>query len=161
NDYSKGLSAVGKGMARRGFAFYAYDQRGFGASPQHGIWAGEAQMVADLRVAARLGKAQHPDLPLFLLGESMGGAVIMAAMTGEEPPVADGVILVAPAVWGLQTMPPLQAKAIEISAHTVPWMKVYPTGVRVRASDNTAALRDLSRDPLVIKETRVDAGYGL
>jgi len=161
NDYSKGLSAVGKGMARRGFAFYAYDQRGFGASPQHGIWAGEAQMVADLRVAARLVKARHPDLPLFLLGESMGGSVIMAAMTGDDPPVADGVILVAPAIWGLQTMPAIQRKAIELSARLVPWMKVYPTGVHVQASDNRAALRDLARDPLVIKETRVDTAYGL
>jgi len=161
NDYSKGLAAVGKGMARRGFAFYAYDQRGFGASPQHGIWPGETQLIADLRVAARLVKARHPNLPLFLLGESMGGSVIMAAMTGDELPIADGVILVAPAIWGLQTMPALQRKAIEVSANTVPWMKVYPTGVHVQASDNRAALRDLARDPLVIKETRVDTAYGL
>lgn len=161
NDYSKGLAAVGKGMARRGFAFYAYDQRGFGASPQHGIWAGEAQMVADLRVAARLVKARHPGLPLFLLGESMGGSVIMAAMTGDDPPIADGVILAAPAIWGFQTMPSIQREAIEISAHAVPWMKVYPTGVHVQASDNRAALRELARDPLVIKETRVDTAYGL
>lgn len=161
NDYSKGLSAVGKGMARRGFAFYAYDQRGFGATPQRGIWAGEAQMVADLRVAARLVKARHPDLPLFLLGESMGGSVIMAAITGDDPPIADGVILAAPAIWGFQTMPALQREAVEISAHTVPWMKVVPTGVHVQASDNRAALRDLARDPLVIKETRIDAAYGL
>jgi alpha-beta hydrolase superfamily lysophospholipase len=161
NDYSKGLAAVGKGMARRGFAFYAYDQRGFGASPQHGIWPGEAQLVADLRVAARLVRAKHPGLPLFLLGESMGGSVIMAAMTGEGPPIADGVILAAPAIWGFQTMPSIQREAIEISAHTVPWMKVVPTGVHVQASDNRAALRDLARDPLVIKETRVDTAYGL
>jgi acylglycerol lipase len=161
NDYSKGLAAVGKGMARRGFAFYAYDQRGFGASPQHGLWAGEAQMVDDLRVAARLVKAKHPDLPLFLLGESMGGSVIMAAMTGDDPPIADGMMLAAPAIWGFQTMPSIQREAIEISAHTVPWMKVYPTGVHVQASDNRAALRDLARDPLVIKETRVDTAYGL
>lgn len=161
NDYSKGLSAVGKGMARRGFAFYAYDQRGFGATPQRGIWPGEAQLVADLRVAARLVKARHPGLPLFLLGESMGGSVIMAAMTGEDPPIADGMILAAPAIWGFQTMPALQREAVEISAHTVPWMKVVPTGVRVQASDNRAALRDLARDPLVIKETRVDTAYGL
>jgi alpha-beta hydrolase superfamily lysophospholipase len=161
NDYSKGLAAAGKGMARRGFAFYAYDQRGFGASPQHGIWAGEAQMVADLRVAAQLVKAKHPGLPLFLLGESMGGSVIMAAMTGDDPPIADGVILAAPAIWGFQTMPSIQREAVEVSAHTVPWMKVVPTGVHAQASDNRAALRDLARDPLVIKETRVDTAYGL
>jgi alpha-beta hydrolase superfamily lysophospholipase len=161
NDYSKGLAAVGKGMARRGFAFYAYDQRGFGATPQRGIWPGEAQLVADLRVAAKLVKAQHPGLPLFLLGESMGGSVIMAAMTGDDPPIADGVILAAPAIWGFQTMPAFQRKAIEVSANLVPWMKVVPTGVHVQASDNRAALRDLARDPLVIKETRVDTAYGL
>lgn len=161
NDHSKGFSAVGKGMARRGFAVYAYDQRGFGGTPQRGIWPGEAQLVADLREAAGLVKARHPGLPLFLLGESMGGSVIMAAMTGDDPPAADGVILAAPAIWGLQTMPALQRKALEISAHTVPWMKVVPTGVRVQASDNRAALRDLARDPLVIKETRVDTAYGL
>src|SRR6185503_12112091 len=71
NDYSKGFAAAGKGMARRGFIFYAYDQRGFGQTAERGIWAGEAQMIDDLRVAARLIKARHPDLPLFLLGESM------------------------------------------------------------------------------------------
>ena len=111
-------------------------------------------MIADLRVAARLVKAKHPGLPLFLLGESMGGSVIMAAMTGDDPPVADGVILAAPAIWGFQTLPPMARKAIEVAAHVIPWMKVVPTGVHVQASDNRAALRDLARDPLVIKETR-------
>lgn len=161
NDYSKGLAAAGKGMARRGFAFYAYDQRGFGQTPQRGIWPGEAQLIEDLRVAARLVKARHPGLPLFLLGESMGGSVIMAAVTGDDPPVADGVILAAPAIWGWQTISPLAREVFELSAHTMPWMTVRPTGVHLEASNNRAALRDLARDPLVIKDTRVDTAYGL
>ena len=161
NDYSKGLAAAGKGMARRGFAFYAYDQRGFGNTPQRGVWPGEAQLVEDLRIAARLVKARHPDLPLFLLGESMGGSVIMAAVTGDDPPIADGVILAAPAIWGWQTISPLAREVFELSAHTMPWMTVRPTGVHLEASNNRAALRDLARDPLVIKDTRVDTAYGL
>src|SRR5215510_6197681 len=48
NDYSKGFASPGKGMARRGFIFYAFDQRGFGQTPQRGIWAGEKQMADDL-----------------------------------------------------------------------------------------------------------------
>jgi alpha-beta hydrolase superfamily lysophospholipase len=161
NDYSRGLASPGKGMARRGFIFYAYDQRGFGRSPQHGIWAGEKQMADDLRVAARLIKVKHPDLPLFLLGESMGGSVIMTAAVSADPPVADGVILAAPALWGWQTIAPWEHVVTEGAVHVIPWVTVVPTGVHVLASSNRAALRDLARDPLVIKETRVDAAYGL
>lgn len=161
NDYSKGLATAGKGMARRGFIFYAYDQRGFGRAPQTGIWPGEAQLIADLRVAAQLIKARHPDLPLYLLGESMGGAVIMSAAVGSDPPPAEGLILAAPAIWGWQTISPASRAVFEATAHLLPGMTVRPTGVRVRASSNRAALIALARDPLVIKDTRVDAAYGL
>jgi len=161
NDYSKGFAAAGKGMARRGFIFYAYDQRGFGLAPERGIWAGEAQMIDDLRVAARLVKVRHPDLPLFLLGESMGGAVVMTAAVSGDPPIADGLILAAPAVWGWQTLSPAAQKITEGAAHFIPWVTVVPTGVHALASSNRAALRDLARDPLVIKDTRIDTAYGL
>ncbi|MGH6891839.1 MAG: alpha/beta fold hydrolase [Dongiaceae bacterium] len=161
NDYSKGFAAPGKGMARRGFIVYAYDQRGFGQAPEHGIWAGEAQMIADLKVATRLVKARHPGLPLFLLGESMGGSVIMAAAVGDDPPLADGLILAAPAIWGWQTISGWERKIVEGAAHTIPWVTVIPTGIHLEASSNRNALRDLARDPLVIKDTRIDAAYGL
>src|SRR5262249_36913186 len=150
NDYSKGMASPGKGMARRGFIVYAYDQRGFGNTPERGIWAGERPMIDDLRVAARLIKARHPDLPLFLLGESMGGSVIMTGAVGDDPPVADGLILAAPAIWGWQTIAPVERKITEGAAHIIPWVTVVPTGVHAQASSNRAALRDLARDPLVI-----------
>lgn len=161
NDYSKGFAAVGKGMARRGFFFYAYDQRGFGAAPQHGIWPGEKQLVDDLRVAAQLIKQRHPDLPLFLLGESMGGAVLLTAAVDPNPPAADGLILAAPAIWGWQTISPASRSVFEAAAHLVPWLTVRPTGFHGIASSNRRALIDLARDPLVIKDTRIDAAYGL
>ncbi|HET6158922.1 MAG TPA: alpha/beta fold hydrolase [Dongiaceae bacterium] len=161
NDYSKGMASPGKGMARRGFIVYAFDQRGFGRAPQHGIWAGEKQMIEDLRVAARLVKAKHPALPLYLLGESMGGSVIMTAAVGDDPPVADGLILAAPGIWGWQTLSSLARKITEGAAQIIPWVTVVPTGIHAQASSNRAALRDLARDPLVIKETRIDTALGL
>jgi acylglycerol lipase len=161
NDYSRGFAAAGKGMARRGFIFYAYDQRGFGLAPQRGIWAGAPQMIDDFKIAARLVRARHPDLPLFLLGESMGGAVIMNAAVSDDPPVADGLILAAPAVWGWQTLSPLARTITETAAHIIPWVTVVPTGFHAPASNNRAALRELARDPLVIKETRIDTALGL
>jgi alpha-beta hydrolase superfamily lysophospholipase len=161
NDYSKGLEIPGSGLARRGYAVYAYDQRGFGQTPQRGIWAGEDRMIADLRLAVALLREAHPGLPVFVLGESMGAAVAMAASVRDPPLLVDGMVLVSPATWGRATLSPFYREVLEMSAHSVPWMTVLLTTVSVQASNNRAALRALSRDPLVIKATRVDAAYGL
>ena len=161
NDHSGGLALPGSGLSRRGFRMYAYDQRGFGKAPHRGIWPGTEQLITDLKTATRLLKARFPDLPLYLLGESMGGAVMMAASVEADPPRADGMILVAPAVWGLQTQSSFNRNVLELAANSVPWMTVVPTGLRLRASSSNAALIAMARDPLVIKETRVDSAYGL
>ena len=161
NDHSGGLALPGSGLSRRGFRVYAYDQRGFGKTPHRGIWPGSEQLIADLKTATRLLKARFPDQPLYLLGESMGGAVAMAAAVEKDPPRVDGMILVAPAIWGLQTQSSFNRNVLELAVHSVPWMTVVPTGLRIRASSSNRALIAMARDPLVIKETRVDAAYGL
>lgn len=161
NDYSKGFSEPAKKFAEAGIALYAYDQRGFGAAPQRGIWAGEEHLIKDLNVAARLIKQEHPDLPLFLLGESMGGAVVILAATGGDPPPADGLILSAPALWSWDNLTPFSRWMLRESAHVIPWVTVRPTGLRLRASSNDRALYDLYRDRLVIKDTRIDNAYFL
>jgi len=161
NDYSAGFALPGHGLARRGYAVYAFDQRGFGRTPQRGVWAGSDQMIADLKAATKLLHAKYPDRPLYILGESMGAAVAMAAAVTPDPPAVDGLILESPAVWGWQTQNPFNRAAIDLAANTVPWMTVVPTGLRLKASDNRQALIALGRDRLVIKETRVDAAYGL
>ena len=117
-------------------------------------------MKDDLRVFARLVRARHPDTPLYLLGESMGGAVILSA-AAEAPLDADGVILSAPAVWGRVAMPWYQRLALWLGVRTMPWAKVSGRGLDITPSDNIEMLRALGRDPLVIKETRIDAIHGL
>ncbi len=161
NDYSRGMTNLGQGLARRSMAVYAYDQRGFGATPQRGIWPGGERMIDDLRLAIRLLKEKYPDKPFFLLGESMGGSVIMAAEDEAQPLPVDGVILASPAVWGWETQSAFNRDLLQFMAHFMPWLPVYGSGIRVQPSDNTTALRAMSRDPLVIKDTRVDAIYGL
>ena len=161
NDYGNFFDAAGRFLAGQGFAVYAYDQRGFGGAPGRGLWPGVRAYADDLGTVVALVRARHPGLALYLLGASMGGAVIMVAMTGEDPPKADGVILSAPAVWGRATMPFYQRWALWLAAHTVPWLKVTARGLRIRASDNVEMLEALGRDPLVIKETRIDALSGL
>jgi alpha-beta hydrolase superfamily lysophospholipase len=161
NDYSNAFEAPGEHWAAAGIATYAYDQRGFGETAQRGLWPGETQMMDDLRTAAALVGKAHPGVPLYLLGESMGGAVVMAAMASPQPPAVAGAILAAPAVWGRATQGPVQTSVLWMAAHTVPWMGLTGRGIHVQPSDNIEMLRKLSADPMVIKETRVDTIYGL
>ena len=162
NDYSKAFENAGRRFADVGIATYAYDQRGFGAGRSPGIWAGKDTLVADARTAVELVRAKHPGVPVYLMGESMGGAVTLATLTRRNAPKVDGAILVAPAVWGRETMGFLPRAALWVSYSLVPGMKVVaPKGMKIQPSDNIEMLRALGRDPLVIKDTRVDALEGL
>ena len=161
NDYSNAYADLGAYLADNGLTVHAYDQRGFGETGPIGLWPGEDALAADLTAIAKEIRARHPQTPLIIMGESMGGAVVMVAMTRLDPPPADGIVLFAPAVWGRATMPWYQRAALAVASYTVPWLKLTGEGLRIRASDNTEMLRALSRDPLFIKKTRVDALHGV
>lgn len=160
NDYRQAFAEVGPFLAAQDIITYAYDQRGFGATPRRGIWPGAETLVNDARTVTALLRARHPDRPLYLLGESMGGAVAMSVLA-ETPAAADGTALVAAAVWGRTTMNPLQRGALWLLAHSVPGLRLSGRGLGFTASDNEAMLRALRADPLVLKETRADALWGL
>jgi acylglycerol lipase len=164
NDYSNSFEGPGEAWAKQGIAIYAYDQRGFGAAPERGFWPGRAVLAADAAVAAQLLRRLYPRVPLYLLGESMGGAVAVVAMTRESAtpvPDVDGIILTAPAVWGRATMDLVPRLALWAGVRLMPGLTLTGRGLEKKPSDNIAMLRALSRDPLVIKATRVDTIYGL
>jgi acylglycerol lipase len=161
NDYSAAFSAPAEFLAAKNIMTYAYDQRGFGETTQRGIWPGPDRLQQDAHTMVQLLCKQYPGKPLFLLGESMGGAVAMDMIQDAETACLKGVILVAPAVWGWQTMPLWQRSALWLAAHTVPGHTLTGEGLDLTPSDNIEMLRALGRDPLVIKETRIDAAFGL
>ncbi len=161
NDYSNFFTSPGNYLSHLGIACYAYDQRGFGGAPGHGIWSGVEAYTNDLSCFVKAVHWRYPRIPLYILGESMGGAVTIVAMAGTNPPNVDGIILVAPAVWGRETMPWYQRWLLAVTAHTIPWMTLTGEGLHVVPSDNFKMLRAFARDPLVIKATRIDTVYGL
>ena len=161
NDYSNAFDAAARAFADDMVTTYAIDQRGFGATEQHGIWAGDTVLQSDLIATVNLLCEKHSGLPLFLVGESMGGAVILSSVQQLEETCVQGVILLAPAVWGWQAMPWWQTVPLRLLAHTMPDLTVTGDGLEIHPSDNVEMLRDLGRDPLIIKETRIDAIYGL
>ncbi len=161
NDYSNFINASASQLMEFGVATYAYDQRGFGGGPNTGLWSGAHTLANDLLVFIKIIKQKHLGVPVYVLGESMGGAVVMVAMTQKHAPKVNGLILAAPAVWAKSIMPWYQRWALTLGSHTFPWLKLSPNGLKITASDNLTMLRKLGRDPLIIKETRIDAMHGL
>ncbi len=161
NDYSHFFDLPGEYFSNLGIASFAYDQRGFGAAPQRGLWAGSETYANDLQVLTKLVKQRYPKHPIYLLGESMGGAIVITAMRQADMPKVAGIILAAPALWARSTMPWYQTGLLWTLAHSMPWLTLTGRGVGVMASDNIDMLRAMGRDPLVIKATRVETVYGL
>ncbi len=167
NDYSKAFDkvpdapGVGPTLAAAGIAVYAYDQRGFGRAPNPGLWAGREAMVGDFKDFIALLRKTWPGVPVYALGESMGGAVVIAGLADSGPGFVDGTILAAPAVWARSTMPVTYRMALWVGVRVMPGFKPSGRGLGYQASDNIEMLRDNGRDPLFIKETRIDSIYGL
>jgi alpha-beta hydrolase superfamily lysophospholipase len=161
NDYANALAMPAPFWADRGIATYAYDQRGFGGAPNRGYWAGAGTLTADLRDAVRAVRLRHPRSPLFVLGVSMGGAVVLSALADAPIDGVAGVVLIAPAVWGRKHLNAVQRAALWLLSNTVPAMRLTGEGLRIKPSDNIEMLRALARDPKIIRETRVDAIKGL
>jgi alpha-beta hydrolase superfamily lysophospholipase len=160
NDYRNAFADVGPYLAERGVTVYAYDQRGFGESEGAGYWHGWQRMVDDLQGMITLLRRTHPDCPLYVLGESMGGGLVLAAQREKSLDVS-GEILVAPAVWSRDTMPWYQRAGLWFAVHTLPGKRLTGEGLDIHPSDNIAMLRALGRDPKVIKATRIDVLYGV
>ena len=161
SDYSNAFDMPADFWAKHGITTFAYDQRGFGGSPNTGLWPGSETLRSDLSDFVDVVHREFPTLPVFALGESMGGAVVLSALAGENPPRVYGVILVSPAVWSRSDMPLSYRVALWTGAHVVPGMKLSGRGLNIWPSDNIPMLRKLARDPLFQHSTRTDAVYGL
>lgn len=164
-DHGKNFDALSGVLVASGLAtLYAYDQRGFGATRQPGIWAGGDTLVGDLRTVVDLLRQRYPERNLYLIAESMGGAVALRALT--EPPGldVDGTVLLAPAVWGARTMPWYQRLGLWIMLRIAPGTTFSGETVArfgVRPTDDAEVQRALKDDPLVQKVARVDTLHGV
>jgi len=93
---SESFAEFGQEMARRGIAVYALDVRGFGA------WMKRREdrcdfesCLTDIESALKTMRKSYPRTNIYLVGESMGGAIALAAAS-RYPDLCDGLISSVP-----------------------------------------------------------------
>ncbi len=101
-EHSGRYDQLGAWFARRGCAVLAYDQRGHGESAgRRGHVRSFDDLLDDLAIFLELVRSEHPALPLFLAGHSMGGLVVTAFVRERHPDliavVVSGATLALPA----------------------------------------------------------------
>ncbi|MBT8473123.1 MAG: alpha/beta hydrolase [Marinicaulis sp.] len=161
NDYSRMYEGPATYWAKSSsITTYAYDQRGHGLTGPPGRWQGGETMKADLRAVISAARASHPGLPTYVVGHSMGAAVVMAA-EAQAPLEVDGLILAAPGVWGGRALPLPYRISANLAAGFAPGKTLTGERAERQATDNIEVLREMWRDPLVIKQTRLDAVVGV
>lgn len=94
---SAAFSEFGRQMAQHGSAVYALDVRGFGAWMNR---KGEDKCdfeacLTDIEAALKTIRKNFPGTPIFVAGESMGGAIALAAAS-RYPDLLDGLICSVP-----------------------------------------------------------------
>lgn len=161
NDYRRTFEEVGPWFADHDMTFIAYDQRGFGEAPRSGRWPGGDIMRRDLQEIVSAARNEFPQTPIYVIGVSMGGAVTLSSFEEGRAPQVEGIVLVAPAVWGWQALNPLYKFTLWTGAHLMPWKTLSGSRLEIWPSDNIEMLRALGADPLIIKETRIETIYGL
>jgi alpha-beta hydrolase superfamily lysophospholipase len=160
-DYSAAFDEIGPRLARRGFSALAVDQRGFGATASRGHWACPERLVADAAEAAHflLGRLP-PRTRLFVLGESIGGAVAIHAGAACALPALQGLILAAPGALASvfrQRMLGWMAAAVRALAGDAELVFERLSGWDLTPA---AAIR-LIGDPLVLRSVRPDLLSGM
>jgi alpha-beta hydrolase superfamily lysophospholipase len=162
SEYADAWHLAAPWWAEQGVMVYAYDQRGFGRSPGYGVWAGADLLAADVIAGVQAARAAHPDAVVAVVGESMGGGVVLHALDRSPTPLADRVVISSPGVRGWSALPWAYRISLWTAAHVAPrWAARPPRGLDIVATDNIEALYRNGRDPLFLLDVRMDTVYGL
>jgi alpha-beta hydrolase superfamily lysophospholipase len=144
---------AGRSMASRGYAVHAFDLRGHGRSQGDRVLVRSFDAyLNDLDIFLAHMRAGDAPAPVFLLGHSMGGAIV-ALHAIERAPDIRGVVLSGPAIADRSGVAAWVMSAIGRVLPRLPLLKLDATAV----SRDPEVVRRYDEDPLVYRG-RVKAG---
>ncbi|KAH9922586.1 Alpha/Beta hydrolase protein [Amylocystis lapponica] len=138
--------------AARSFKVFAYDQRGFGRTAldtEHRSKEAaygkisHRDLLQDLEFWVRRLHAEHTELPLFLVGHSMGGGLAFIFVTPRRVRRSDTVQMVSGVVDTKPVSKITRAVAGRVATY-LPHLH-FPAGIPLRC-----IMHDLSRDPALL-----------
>jgi alpha-beta hydrolase superfamily lysophospholipase len=140
---------VGRRLADAGFAVYALDHIGHGKSAGSNANIGSMDGAAD-NVAAMLDIAsrEHPDVPRFLIGHSMGSLIVLYLATRAPIDVA-GIVVSAPPL-DIPLGNPLQRLFAPLLTRLTPNLGVLKLDSSMISRD-PEVVRVYNNDPLVFR----------
>jgi len=146
--YSGSYQAFGQQMARLGIATYAIDVRGFGSwmKSQGHSEVDIKTCITDVKSALEAIRRANPGLPVFLLGESMGGAIALR-VASMYPDLVEGLISSVPAGDRFQQKKTNLKVALEFLRGK---NKQFDVGTKIvtQATQNEKLRQDWSSNPL-------------
>jgi len=97
-EHSGWYDIIGKALAEKGIFVFAHDHVGHGKSEgTQAIISDYNIFVHDILQHVSIVTQEYPDIPVFLLGHSMGGALSLLVAL-ERPDLFKGIVLIGPAI---------------------------------------------------------------
>ena len=160
-DYSGAFDDIAPQLVKRGFSCFAYDQRGFGATASRGNWISQERIIADVRDSigffrTRLGET----VPLFIIGESMGGSVAVHAAASHPDLDLGGIVLVAPGALASAMRNTLYAWSMRLLRFCAGQSEIVVERNNGSELTPAAAIRLLG-DPMVMQAIRAELLAGV
>lgn len=159
-DYRRAFRLAGPWFADHGVEVIAYDQRGFGETESRGTWPGADNLIEDFSDVVSILRTSYPNLPLYVVGESMGGAIALAGLSSGQAEGVERLIVAAPGVGGDMPLRQLHDSVLRLAALALPWLAIeLRRGGRPWLDPSEAAR--LADDPQILRELSVGTYEGL
>ena len=162
NDYSDSFQIPATFLAESRISTISFDLRGFGMNEDHGSWFPLSVHVNDVAFFIRDIRNNFPKKKIFLLGESMGGAIVTSTLIKNKDLQVDGVILIAPAIWNFSKMNPIKKIFLNILSTLFPNLKLDGGDfIKVTACNNIEVLKALAKDKYFIHKPNLKSLNGI
>lgn len=149
-EHSGRYEHVAERLVRHRYAVYALDLRGHGRSEgKRALVRSMDDLVADVRDLLDRVRQREPGLPLFLLGHSMGGAVVGRLLVDSQPEIA-GVILSGAVLRGGRGFETVGQEIFSALGRLIPRLPLGKLGSEVISRDPAVRER-YDNDPLVYR----------